>query len=159
MLLWKSAYSLAAVAFLAGTLAAAADDPWVGTWKLDLAKSVYTNHPKPKELTLTVSNEDATQVLAFDGTAADGSPIKMRIIAPIDGGQITGFPANSAYDTAILKHLSPSSEEIIYSKGGKEVAVRRIRLSADHQTLTARYRGPGPDGLKTITQNDFWKKQ
>jgi|SRR6185312_7822657 len=159
MLLSRTVYSFAALAILTGTLAAAADDPWVGTWKLDLAKSVYTNHPKPKELTLTVTDEDATQVLAFDGTAADSSPIKMRIIAPIDGGQITGFPANNAYDTAILKHLSPSSEEIIYSKGGKEVAVRHVKMSAGHQTMTARYRGPGPDGQKTITQNDVWKRQ
>ena len=153
----RAVYSFAVLTFLAGTLTAA-EDPWVGTWKLDTAKSVYTNHPKPKELTLTVT-DDATQVLAFDGTAADGSPIKMRLIAPLDGGQMTGIPANNAYDTAILKHLSPTSSEIIYSKGGKEVAVRRIRLSADHRTLTARYRGPGPDGQKTVVQNDVWHKQ
>ena len=155
----RTVCSFAALAFLAGTLVAAADDPWVGTWKLDTAKSVYTNHPKPKELTLTITDEGATQTYAFKGTAADGSPIKMQIIAPADGGQVTGFPVSSAYDTAILKHLSATSNEIIYSKAGKEVAVRRVRLSPDHKTMTARYTGPGAQGQKRITQNDVWHRE
>lgn len=153
----KPLYLLAALAFVGGTLIAA-DDPFAGTWKLDLERSTYTNHEKPKELTLTITDQGENRVLTFNGTAADGSPIKMEIAEPLRGGPVTGALASNSWDSITLKVISPTSHEMVYSKNGKEVATRHIKMSGDHQTFTARFTGPNTQG-KQITQDDFWRKQ
>jgi len=56
------------------------------------------------------------------------------------------------------RHQPGPTEEIVYSKDGKEVATRHIKVAADGKILTARYTGPNSQG-QTITQNDFWRKQ
>ncbi len=154
----KPVYLLAALVF-AGTMFAADDDPFVGTWKLDLAKSTYSsNNPKPKTLTVTTVREGTNLVVTFNGTALDGSPINTQFTAPIKGGPVTGLGQNSSWDTTVLEYISPTAHDFVYSKGGKEVARRHIEMAEDHKTFTARFTGPDPEG-KTITQNDFWRKQ
>jgi hypothetical protein len=154
-------YFLAALALLGGTLIAADDDPFVGTWKLDVAKSTYSsNHPKPQEVTLTIMDQGHNRLLTFSRTPADGSPIKFEVTEPIKGGPIEASvaPSNRAFDTQVLQYISPTAYDFVYSKDGKEVARRHIKMAADHQTFTARYTGPGSQG-ETITQNDFWRRQ
>jgi hypothetical protein len=154
-------YFLAALALLGGTLIAADDDPFVGTWKLDVAKSTYSsNHPKPKDLTMTIVDQGGTRQNTLSGTRADGSPIQVEITESIKGGpvEVKGAPSNPAVDTHVLEYKSPTAHDLVSSKDGKEVARRHIKMAADHQTFTARYTGPGPQG-ETITQNDFWRRQ
>ncbi len=161
MLIRKLMYLFAALAFVGGTLIATDDDPFVGTWKLDLAKSTYSsNYPKPKELTLTAVDEGDYRRVTFNGTAADGSPIKMEHTEPIKGGPVTGVTGSgqNPLGTTVLKYISPTAHDFVSSKGGKEVARRYIKMAEDHQTFTASYTGPGPEG-KIITQNDFWHRQ
>lgn len=157
----KWLFLFGAFALLGGALIAADNDPFVGTWKLDVNKSTYSNIPKPKELTLTVTNDGTNQVLTFNGTAADGSPITGQISAPMNGGSMNLAKApmrNTAYDSAVLKKINSRTEGIVYSKDGKKVATRHVRVASDGKTLTARYAGPNSQG-ETVTQNDVWHKQ
>lgn len=150
----------AALALAGSTLIAADNDPFAGMWNLDVQKSTYSGVPKPKELTLTVTDHGDNRLLAFNGTNADGSPIKMEVTEPMKGGPLglTGAPPNDAWDSATLKVISPTAQDITYSKDGKEVGVRHIRIARDHQTMTARFTGTDSQGKK-ITQNDVWHKQ
>jgi len=150
----------AALALSGSTLLAADNDPFTGTWNLDVQKSTYSGVPKPKELTLTATDQGDNRLLAFSGLNADGSPIKMEITEPRKGGpiQLTGAPPNNAWDTATLKVIRPGAEDITYSKDGKQVGVRHVRIARDHQTITARFTGTDAEG-KTVTQNDVWQKQ
>jgi len=150
----------AALTLAGGTLLAADNDPFAGTWNLNVQKSTYSGTPKPKELTLTVTDQDNNRLLALNGTEADGSPIKAEITEPMNGGPIemTGALPNHAWDSATLKVISPTAHEMIYSKDGKQVGIRHITLSRDHQTMTARFTGTDSQGKK-ITQNDVWHKQ
>ena len=158
----KPLYLFGALALLGGTLIAADDDPFVGTWKLDLAKSIYSsNRTKPKELMLTIVDQGDNRLTTFNGTAADGAPIKMEVTEPIKGGpiEVRGGPSNpSFFDTIVSEYISPTAHDLVYSKGGKEVARDHIEMAKDHQTFTARFTGPDPQG-KSITQNDFFRRQ
>jgi hypothetical protein len=156
----KTVCFFAALTLAAGALAAADNDPFVGTWKLDAEKSTYSGVPKPKELTLTATDQGDSRLLTFNGTTADGSPIKMEVTEPIKGGpvKITGAPPNQSWDTATFMPISSATQDIAYSKDGKQVGVRHIRLARNHQTLTARFTGTDAQ-CKTITQNDVWQKQ
>jgi hypothetical protein len=156
----KTLCFFAALALAVTPLVAANDDPFAGTWKLDVEKSTYTGLPKPKDLTLTIVDEGMNRVVDFNGTAQDGSPIKVELTEPRKGGaiQITGAPPNQSWDSAMLKFINSTSHDLIYSKDGKEIAVRHIRMPRDHKSFIAYFTGPDPQG-KTVTQNDVWEKQ
>jgi hypothetical protein len=60
-------------------------DPWVGTWKLDVAKSKF-HSPAPKEETLTVDSATKDSVkYSTKGTAADGSAYTEAYQGKADG--------------------------------------------------------------------------
>src|SRR5438270_11400668 len=73
----KGMYFGAALAF-AGSLFAA--DPFVGRWRLDLAKTTTTpqnpSAPRPKEVTLVAKDQGEYREITVHGLNADGSPIK-----------------------------------------------------------------------------------
>lgn len=137
----------------------AADDPFAGTWNLNVEKSMYSGIPKPKDVTLIVTDNGDNRLFAFTGTRADGSPIKMEVTEPKKGGhlQITGAPPDAAWDTVTLQVINPTTQKIIYSKNGKEVGVRHIKLDSTHDTLTARFSGSDAQGKK-IKEDDVWER-
>ncbi len=48
-------------------------DPWVGTWKVDLAKSTFSPGPKPTAAgTIKVERSGAGMKTTIDGTDAQG---------------------------------------------------------------------------------------
>ena len=161
MLSIRRSFSLFAALAFAVALFAAENDPFVGTWKLDLAKSTYSsNHPKPRELAMTIVDQGGNRLSTLNGTAADGSPIKIEVAAPIKGGptEVKGAPPHPSWDTVVSEYISPIANDFVYSKNGKEVARRHFKMAEDHQTVTVRFTGPGPQG-QTITQDDFWRRQ
>ena len=54
--------SLAACAIVLSSSVVLAADNWLGTWKVDLAKSNYSPGPAPKSLTLKLSDAGRDQV-------------------------------------------------------------------------------------------------
>lgn len=107
-----------------------------------------------------IVDQGGNRLVTFHGTAADGSPINMESTEPLKGGplQVRGAPPNPPWATAVLEYISPTAHDLVYSKGGKEVARRHVKMAEDHQTFTARFTGPDPQG-QTITQDDFWQRQ
>ncbi|HEX7528268.1 MAG TPA: hypothetical protein VF425_04110, partial [Thermoanaerobaculia bacterium] len=66
--------SLCSVMLLSGSMALAADN-WIGTWKLNVAKSKYTPGPGPKSQTLKFEATPAGIKLSTDGVNAEGAVI------------------------------------------------------------------------------------
>jgi hypothetical protein len=67
----KLLYPLAAFLLTSSLFAA---DPFLGTWKLNIAKSKYTGaNPAPKDLTIVVETHGDQVIVSGKGTAADGS--------------------------------------------------------------------------------------
>src|SRR4051812_21213053 len=79
---------LCAMLAIGSTLWAA--DPFVGTWKLDLAKTTTIppnpTTPQPKQVTLTVKEQGDHRSVTVEGTNADGSPLRDGFTIPITGG-------------------------------------------------------------------------
>ena len=63
----------------------AEDDLFVGTWKLNVAKSKYSGRPTPKSLTRTVVARGSGETITYQGVAADGSPVSYSITTNLDG--------------------------------------------------------------------------
>jgi hypothetical protein len=139
---------------LAGTLLA--QSPFVGNWKLDPAKTKYTAGEPPKEITLVIAEQgDSLQVTAT-GTNSDGSPLSLKYTVPLKGG--AGQVQEGPYDAISSKLVSANVRENSYSKGGKEVASRRVVVSKDGKTIRSTVKGINAAG-KTVTGTDVFDKQ
>jgi hypothetical protein len=133
-----------------------AQSPFVGTWKLDAAKSKYTGGEPPKDLTLTIEEQGDNIQVTASGTYADGSPVSVKYTIPAKGGE--GQVQAGPYDAVSSKFVSADVRENTYSKGGKEVMSRRTMVSKDGKWLKSTFKGVTSDG-KTISGTDVFEKQ
>src|ERR1700733_3139257 len=67
--------AISLLAVVASSGLRAQDNPLVGTWKLNVAKSKFVPGPAPTSLTRTVEAQGDGVKYTFDGVAADGKPI------------------------------------------------------------------------------------
>ena len=130
--------------FLAVAAALVAADPFVGTWKVNPAKSKFKTGAAPKEQTLTISESGGNLDIAVKGTAADGTPISTHYTVPAGGGN--GKVIESPYEEVSGKRMSSNERETRYSKGGKVVYSTHAQLSKDGKTLTVHSKGTNPAG-------------
>ncbi len=79
---------------VAAATSMAAGDPFVGTWKLDVARSTYKNTQVPKDATVNAVLEGGKRILTITGEFEDGSPIHLKVIEPLRSGdlEIQGNP-------------------------------------------------------------------
>jgi len=120
---------------LAGT-AFAQNDPSLGKWKLNLAKSKYDPGPAPKSETRVYEawENDGVKV-TLNRVEADGKSVTFGYSAHYDGKdyEYTGSPA---YDTIALKRVDATTTESTLKKGGKVVLTQKGVASADGKTRT-----------------------
>jgi len=129
---------------LAVAMALFAADPFVGTWKVNPAKSKFKTGAAPKEQTVTISESGSDLDIAVKGTAADGTSISTHYTIPASGG--TGKVIESPYEAVSGKRMSANDRETSYSKGGKVVYTTHAKLAKDGKTLTVQSKGTNPAG-------------
>jgi hypothetical protein len=133
---------------LAGIWTYAAEDPQVGTWELNVAKSKFSPGPAPKSVTSKIEawGDDGVKVKS-DGVNAEGQTTHVEFQAKYDGKDhpITGSP-NA--ETISLKRVNPNTVEAITKKGGKQVGKGRSVISKDGKTLTLTSEGTDAQGRK-----------
>ena len=72
---------------LASSVALAAE-AWLGTWKLNVAKSKYSPGPGPKSLTLTWEATADGIKHASDGVNGEGEPMHSGYVTKYDGTDV-----------------------------------------------------------------------
>jgi hypothetical protein len=139
----------------------ASENPWVGTWKLNAAKSTLTSYPKTaKELTATVRDvENQTIDVALKGTATDGTPISRRYTTPKDGGA-TNFlegvpPAGITENTSVVNDKVRDSTT---TRDGKTISTSHFVMSDDGKSITITTKGITPSG-KPLDETALYEKQ
>jgi hypothetical protein len=133
-----------------------AADPFVGTWKLDPAKSKYTAGSVPKDVTLVIEEQGDSYQVTATGTYQDGSPISVKYTVPKAGG--AGTAQEGPFDAVTSKRVSAHVRENRYSKNDKEIVSRRIVVSQDGKTLKVTVKGTDPQG-KAVAGVDVFEKQ
>jgi hypothetical protein len=125
---------LALTLLLAATTALAAD-PFLGTWKLNLAKSRFLSDESMKELTITwAANGDRLRV-SGSGASAEGRPVRYSYDPIYDGKD---YPPTGAWnwDSVSNNQVDENTREDRYKKNGKVIRVERRTVSPDGKTLT-----------------------
>ena len=127
----RKAMLLLAVFGLVGLVWAA--DPFVGTWKENVAKSKATTPNKSQVAVFTAQENGLT--LVADGVSADGTTFHVTWTAKFDGKDYptTGFTNE---DSVAIKKINANTFSELFKKAGKEVMSARLVVSKDGKTLT-----------------------
>ncbi len=132
--------------FVLSLTAWAADDPQLGTWKLNLAKSKFSPGPAPKSeiLKWEASGNDAVKSTS-EIVDAQGKTTKGGYTASYDGKD-TPWAGNPDADTVSLKRIDPNTIEATWKKGGKVTNTSRRVVSKDGKTMTITQKGTDAKG-------------
>jgi len=149
-------YSKLTLLLLAFAGALIAADPFVGTWKLNSAKSKYKTGMPPKEQTVTFSEEGSDLHVMVKGTSSDGRAISTHFTVPTAGG--TGKIIESPFEAVKAKSAGTNERDTSFSKGGKVVFTARAKRSADGKTMTVAVKGTNPSG-QTVEGANFYDKE
>jgi len=150
----------AVLVLLASVTLQAQESPFVGTWKLNVAKSTFAGATAPRSETRTVVAQGNGLKLSFDGVAADGSKISWIYITNLDGKPMpaTGSGVPSGADMLATKRIDANTLTTTYLKAGKEVRTSRSSVSKDGKVTTVTAKLTDASG-KPITVATVWEKQ
>jgi len=150
--------SLAACcAIVLSSSAALAADNWLGTWKLNTAKSKFSPGPGPKSLTLKFEATADGIKLTSDGVDSDGNAIHGEYVSRFDGKDVP-WTGNPNADTASAKKIDDNSYENTWKKGGKTTIVAKAVVSKDGKTLTTMQKGTNAKG-QTVNNAVVYDRQ
>ena len=135
---------LFSVMVLSGSAALAAEN-WIGTWKMNVAKSKASPGPGPKSQTLTFAASPAGITLSTEGVMADGSVRKGSYTSKFDGKDVS-WAGNPDADTAGPKKVDDNNYTNTWKKGGKVTINAKAVVSADGKTLTVSQTGKNAKG-------------
>ncbi|MCM3875749.1 MAG: hypothetical protein NEA02_04950 [Thermoanaerobaculia bacterium] len=148
--------AMCSVMLLSGSMALAADN-WIGTWKLNVAKSKASPGPGPKSLTLKFETTPAGIKLSSDGVMADGSLRKGSYTSKFDGKDVP-WEGNPDADMASAKKVDDNSYVNTWKKGGKTTVTAKAVVSADGKTLTVTQTGKNAKG-EDVNSTAVYEKQ
>lgn len=132
-------FAMIVVVLAAGSLLLAQDNPFMGTWKLNIAKSKYDPGPAPQSQTRTW---DAAGMVMVTGVNAAGKPTSYGYPIKGDGKEYptTGAVPNTA-DMISTKKIDANTFEANFTKAGKHVETATFKVSNGGKTLTIMAKG------------------
>lgn len=148
-------FALVVLVLAAGSLLLAQDSPFIGTWKLNVAKSKYNPGPAPQSQTRTW---DAMGMVMVNGVNAAGKQTSYGYTIKDDGKEYPTMGAipNTA-DKISSKKINANTYEANFTKAGKHVEITTYKISKDGKTLTIHAKGTTDKGSFDNTQ--VWEKQ
>ncbi len=123
-----------------------ADEPHMGTWKLNEAKSKF-GPGAPKTTTVVYEAAGDSVKITVEGTDSDGKPTHSEWMGKFDGNDyaVTGDP-NS--DTRSYKKVNDRTLTFTAKKNGKVTITGRSVVSADGKSRRGTASGTDPQGNK-----------
>lgn len=143
----KTQIALMAVALSFLTTAACfADNPQLGTWKLNEAKSKLPAEMGKNTMVAYTEQKDKIKV-TVDGVDKDGKPTHSVWVGKFDG---KAYPVkgNLPYNSVAYTMVNDRTNDITAMKDGKTLWSGKITVSADGKSRTVTINGTGPDGKK-----------
>jgi hypothetical protein len=143
----KTRSMMFAVLVLAVTGVAMAADPFVGTWKLNVAKSRFGGRSAPQSRTRKIEAQGNGYKSVSDIIDSDGKPVHQEMSMHCDGKE---YPATDAPPdvTVATKRIDTNTIEMVIKQGGKVVQTHRNVVSRDGKTLTHTNKGTSSTGQK-----------
>ena len=137
---------LVAVSMIVATasVVVAQNNPFVGPWTLDAAKSSFSPGPGPRVQTRTWAADGTVEVA---GVSAAGQPVSYRYTISGDGKiyRTDGAVPNAA-DAVSSKRVNARTFEANFMRGPQHADTTTFSVSPDGKVLTIVAQGTSPDG-------------
>ena len=134
-----------------GFLLLSADSFYIGTWKLNVAKSKFAKGHEAADMTVVVTIKSDTATVTVKGTGGfmgAGKPVSIKYTVPAMGGPLTyleGAPPAGIKDA--LKFIDERHSDTISTMDGKQIFIEHVVVSADRKTMIVRESGVDEKGL------------
>ena len=140
----------------AGVAVCFAEDPNMGTWKLNEAKSKLSAGVQKNNMVVYEPAGDSVKI-TLDGTSGDGQSTHTEWTGKFDGKDypVTGDPAS---DSRSYKRVNARTLAFTAKKDGKVTMSGRIAVSADGKTRTVTSNGTDAMGKK-VSWTSAYDKQ
>ena len=129
---------VAAVVLVPLLVFAQTQDSWIGTWRLNLAKSKYEPAnlaPKSQTIRQEAAGGGSARTVV-DATDAQGKSQHQEYVATFDGKSVAIPGAADANTTRVYKRIDSRTYEYVQSVAGKPTTTVRTVVSADGKTRT-----------------------
>jgi hypothetical protein len=136
---------LLCVATLLGSQTAFASENWVGSWKLNAAKSKFSSEAVTRAQTLKFEAMPAGIRLTAEGTDPQGKPMQGEYTSNYDGKDVA-WTGNPSADVACPKRIDDNSYENVWKMSGKQTMTAKVVVSNDSKTLTVTQTPTGAHG-------------
>lgn len=142
--------------FTPGSVVFFDDDPHMGTWKLNEAKSKFSPGSAKNHTVVYEAAGDMVKV-TVDGTDSEGKPTHNEWTGKFDGKYypVTG---DSTSDTRSYRRINSRTLALTAKKGNKVVLTGRIAVSADGRSRTVTTSGTNSKG-KRVRSTAVYDKQ
>jgi len=156
-LLVRAVLAIVAATGVVAIAAAAAPDPVIGTWQLNVSKSKFTPGPAPKSETRTYSQSGPSITLVIKRVGADGNEMTSQATYQLDGKDYpwTGDPS---VDSLSVNQVDSNTVKFTQKKAGKVVSTGSRTVSKDGKTLTLKSKGTTAKGEKSENVGVFDKQ-
>jgi hypothetical protein len=126
---------------------AQSNDPVVGTWVLNVAKSKFNPGPAPKSEERTYAVAGSEIKATSKGVDGDGKPTSATWTVVYDGKERALTGVDDA-DMLSLKRVDANTTEFTEKRAGKVVLTGTRVVSKDGKTLTITTKGTNAKGQK-----------
>ena len=149
---------LASGFLLALSATAYAQDPNLGTWRVDLAKSKYNPADlAPKSVTVRSSAVGKGLNVVVDVVDFTGKPLHYEYTVMYDGRDVP-VKGDPGRDTTAMKRIDDLTFEQTNKKDGKTTTVSRYAYTRDGKSRTQTTTGMNPQGQK-VNNTVVWMRQ
>jgi hypothetical protein len=112
-----------------------AGENWVGSWKLNVAKSSAGSAAVPRAQTLKFESTPSGIRLTSEGTDAQGKPMRGEYTSKFDGKDVA-WTGNPSADMACPTRIDDNSYENVWKSGGKATMTAKVVVSDHNKVLT-----------------------
>jgi urease accessory protein UreH len=146
-------------------ISSAQQDPFAGTWKLNVAKSKMQKATASQRETLILQVVDGEESVLTDAVTIDGEPEVMKYTARYDGKVYTGATTIIGKTlkvqkmNVVLRKIDARTRERVSMDNGKVTSIARRVLSEDGKTLTSSIMTVDKDGKESVREIRVFERQ
>jgi len=144
----------------ASVVCVAASDPLDGTWKINDAKSSWSNGGFPPNMSLSIDVQIDGNVMKYhsvNDTAKDRPGMVSHFEAPMDG-KPHPFPDSKRFNQVQIRRIGPGQLELLEMKDGDVIVGAWWWVSEDGKQLIRRGIGKDADGKSKEYEEYFDKR-
>jgi hypothetical protein len=134
-----------------------AADAWIGSWKMDAAKSKASPGPAPKSLDVKWEATSAGTKFSSEGVGADGKATHSAYVSKFDGKDVA-YEGNPEADMCAPTKVDDHSYTNTWKKGGKPTITAKVVVAADGKTMMITQTGTNSKG-ETVNNVFAYAKQ